>query len=296
MDFSNFMYYIRSGVNDAKHNSAMSVSSIVIVIAGMCILGIYSVISMNVSYISAQLCDQYSVTAYIEKGTPEDRGEEIRQEISEINGVKSVEYITEVEALEQCREMFGENADFLDGLTDDNPLRGSMVVTINDITKSQTVSEQVEKVIDVVWVKDDSELADKLVASTAFIRHASLLALLIFLGIALFIISNTIRITILAKQNDIHTMRYLGATNKFIIIPFVIEGIIIGLIGAVIAYIITVGCYAYISGKLLGFMNDMIHIYGAGSVALPLLAEYVLSGIVIGGLSSVFSLVKYMRV
>ena len=296
MDFSNFMYYFKTGVNDAKHNSAMSISSIVIVIAGLCVLGIYSIISMNVSYISAQMYNQYSITAYIQKGTPEDRGEEIRQEISNISGVKSVEYVTESEALKQCRDMFGENAEFLDGLEEDNPLRGSMVISLNDITNTDKIVEQVQNITDIVWVKNDKNLANQLVSSTSFVRHASLIALLIFFGIALFIISNTIRITIVAKKNDIHTMRYLGATNKFIIIPFVVEGMIIGIIGAVIAYIITVGCYVCLSGRLAGIMGDMVKICGTGSIIFPLLAEYVLAGIFIGGFSSVFSLVKYMRV
>lgn len=296
MDFSNFMYYLKSGINDAKYNSAMSISSIIIVIAGLCVLGIYTIISMNVSYISAQLYNQYSITAYIEKGTPEDRGEEIRQEISGISGVKSVEYVTESEALEQCRDMFGESAEFLKGIEEDNPLRGSMIIFLNDITNSDKIAEQAQNVIDVVWVKNDRSLANQLVSSTSFVRHASLIALLIFFGIALFIISNTIRITILAKENDIHTMRYLGATNKFIIIPFVIEGIIIGIIGAVIAYIITIGCYAYLSGRIAGIMGDMVNICSTGAMIIPLFVECILAGTFIGGLSSAFSLLKYMKV
>ena len=296
MDFSNIIYYIKSGINDARYNSAMSISSIIIVIAGMCVLGVYSLLSMNVTYLSKQLCEQYTITAYIEKGTPDDRAEEIREEIAGIDGINKVVFISETEALKECKEMFGENAEFLDGLDEDNPLRGSMVITIDNISDSAKISEKVEKVIDVVWVKDDSTLADKLVASTAMVRRASLILLIVFLAIALFIISNTVRITILARQNDIHTMRYLGATNRFIVMPFVVEGIIIGVVGSIIAYALTMCCYTYISVRILGFMNDMLHIYHASSVAVQLFVEYVLSGIVIGGLSSVFPLIKYMRI
>ncbi len=296
MDLSNITYYIKTGINDARINSAMSVSAIIVVIAGICVFGIYSLVSANISYISEQLCNQFSITAYIEKGTPEDRAGEIKNEISSINGVSSVEYVSEAQALEECREMFGDDAGFLEGLDEDNPLRGSMVITMNNISNSANIAKEVEKVTDVVWVKDDSGLADRLTASTAFARHGMLVLMAVFFAISLFIIANTIRITILAKQNDIHTMRYLGATNRFIVIPFVAEGVILGIIGAVIAYIVTILCYAYISSKLLGFLGDTVMIYGALEAALPLAVEYVVSGILIGGLSSAFPLVKYMKV
>lgn len=296
MDFSNIAYYIKSGAKDAKHNSAMSLSSVIVVIAGLCVFGVYTLLSMNISYITTQLCSRYSITAYIEKGTPEDRGEEIRGEISDIDGVKSVEYVTESEALEQCREMFGDNAGFLDGLEEDNPLRGSMIITINDIAESEAIAKKTEQVTDVVWVRDDSELADKLISSTAFVRHISVILLIIFFGLSLFIISNTVRITILAKQNDIHTMRYLGATGQFIIIPFIAEGVIIGITGAAAAYIATMGGYAYLSSKLISFMDGVVMIYKASSAALPILAEYLFAGVSIGALSSVFPLVKYVKV
>lgn len=296
MDFSNFMYYIKSGINDARHNSAMSISSVIIVIAGMCVLGVYSLISMNVNYLSRQICEKYTITAYIEKGTPEDRAEEIRTEICGIDGVKNVVFVSETEALEDCKETFGESSDFLNGLEDDNPLRGSMIITMDNITSSAAIAESVEKVIDVVWVKDDSELADRITASSVMVERISLILLVVFLAIAVFIISSTVRITILARRNDIHTMRYLGATNRFIAVPFAVEGIIIGIVGAVVAYLLTMVCYNFLSVRILSFMKGMLHIYHTSSVAFRLLAEYLLSGFIIGGLSSVFPLVKYMKV
>lgn len=296
MNLSNIIYYIKTGINDAKHNSAMSVSAIIIVIAGLCVLGIYSIFSTNISYISAQLCSRYTVTAYIEKGVPEERTAEIQQEIKNIDGVKEVEYISEHDALIECREMFGDEAGFLDGLDEENPLRASMIITVKDISQSDNIAETAGEITDVAWVKEDSGLADKLVSSTSFARKGSVILMAVFFLISLFIIASTIRITILAKQNDIHTMRYLGATNRFIVIPFVIEGIIIGIIGAVIAYCITLPCYAYVASKLIAFIGDTIRIYRASDMIFILAAEYIVSGVIIGGLSAVFPLVKYMKV
>ncbi len=296
MDLSNILYYIKTGVNDARNNSAMSISAVIIVIAGLCVFGIYSLVSVNISYIGEQLCNQYSITAYMEKGTPEDRAEEIREEIQAIDGVKSTEYVSEAQALEECREMFGNDSDFLDGLDEDNPLRSSIIITINSLSESSEVAKEAERVTDVAWVKDDSALANRLEDSTVAVRGGMLVLMTVFFAISLFIIANTIRITILAKQNDIHTMRYLGATNRFIIIPFVAEGIIIGIIGAFIAYITTIILYGYISSGFSGLMGDAVRIYRVGEVAIMLGAEYLLSGIMIGGLSSAFPLVKYMKV
>lgn len=296
MDLSNIIYYIKSGINDARHNSAMAVSSIIIVISGLCILGIYSLMSMNISYIGDQLCSKYTITAYIEKGVTEERAEEIKNEIKSKAGVRDVTYESEAQALENCRQMFSDKADFLTGLDADNPLRASMIISINNISESQKVSEEVSGVQDIAWVKDDSNIAGKLTSSTAVIRRSALVLFVIFLGIALFIIANTIRITILARQEDIHTMRYLGATNKFIVMPFIFEGITIGFLGAVIAYIAVMSGYVYASGKLTAFINGMINIYSVSDVALKILVECIGSGIIIGGLSTIIPLMKHIRV
>lgn len=297
MDLTNLTYYIKSGINDARYNGAMTVSSIIIVIACLCVFGIYSVFSSNISYISSQISEDFTVTAYIEKGTPSDRAEAIKTEIENVDGVKSVKYVSESEALEKCKEMFGEESEFLNGLEGDkNPLRGSMVVTLNNISASTEISKSIENVIDVVWVKDDSDLAERIVNSTATIRMITMAMFVIFLGISVFIIANTIRITIIARKNDIYTMRYLGATNKFIIIPFVIEGIIIGLIGAIISYFVTVIFYNIIYGQIDVFLSGSIKIYGTLNIAISLIGQYIAAGVFIGGLSSVFPLVKYMRV
>lgn len=296
MDISNLGYYIKSGMNDLRQNSAMTVSAIIIVIAGICILGIYSLVSTNINYISSQLCGQYSLTAYLEKGTPSDRAEAMMNEIKEFDSVKTVEYISEEEALEDCREMFGDDSGFLNGLEEDNPLRGSLVITLEDLSKTDQVAASTGEVTDVAWVKNDSDLADRLESASVFMRRVSLLLFAVFFGIALFIIANTIRITIIAKQNDIHTMRYLGATNKFIAMPFVAEGILIGIVGAVAAYILTMTGYAYLYARLDPFFSSMIRIYSLSHVMIPILAQYLLSGIILGGLSSVFPLIKYVKV
>lgn len=296
MDLSNIGYYIKSGLNDLRRNSAMTVSSVIIVIAGICILGIYSLISTNINYISTQLCGQYSLTAYLEKGTPSDRVEAMTDEVKGIDGVASVEYISEEQALESCKEMFGDDSGFLDGLEEDNPLRGSLLINLDDISKGDEVAAKTEEVTDVAWVKNDSELADRLTESTAFMRRISFILFAVFLVIAVFIIANTIRMTIIARQEDIRTMRYLGAANRFIAMPFVAEGILIGIAGAAAAYMLTMLGYAYLYAKLTPFLGDMIRIYSPGAVTFRILIQYLLAGIFLGGGSSVFPLVKYVKV
>lgn len=296
MDFSNIPYYIKSGIKDALHNRAMTLSSIIITIIGLCVLGAYLIISMNVNYLTQQVYSQYVITAYIEKEVPSERIEEMCKEMKKIEGIKSINVVTEAQALEDCKEMFGEDSDFLEGLESNNPLRGSLELTIDDIAQSESISEKVQKITDVAWVKSNRDIASKLTASTSLVRKGSVILMLIFFAASLFIISNTIKITIIARQQDIYTMRYLGAINRFIAIPFVVEGIVIGIVGAVISYVLISGGYIFVSHYLNNFLGEVFQLYQYSNIGLALFAEILLSGLIMGALSSVIPLSKYMKV
>lgn len=295
MDFSNVPYYIKSGIKDALHNRSMTLSSIIITILGLCVLGVYLIISMNVNYLTQQVYSQYVITAYIEKDVPSERIEEIRKEIEKIDGIKNINVVSEAQALKDCKKMFGEDADFLSGLENNNPLRGSLELTIDDIAQSEAISEKVEKITDVAWVKSNRDIVSKLTASTSLVRKGSIIFMLIFFAASLFIISNTIKITIIARRQDIFTMRYLGAINRFIAIPFIVEGIVIGMVGAVISYILISGGYIFVSYYLNNFMGEVFKLYQYGNIGLILFSEIFLSGVIMGALSSVFPLSRYMK-
>lgn len=290
---------ILSFINDAWEglwfNRNVVISSVIIVMSSLCLFGAYISFSCNVNYISDQFRSQYAVCAYLEKGTPDERIDEIRKEIEKIDNIGEIEFISENDALNKCKEMFGEENDFLSGLEEDNPLRASFEIRMKDISKADKVAKELKKIIDVSWVKNNQEMVSKIVDITAELRNGSFVLMIIFAVISLFIISNTIKISVSSRKDDIYTMRYIGATNDYIICPFIIEGIIIGLIGAVIGLFCVIAGYTYCSYAISGYVDAIVKIYKTHEILLKLILSSVVFGLFIGMVGSAYSVKRYIK-
>ena len=295
IEFSNILYFIKSGLEGAKFNSAMTAASLIIMVAGLCIFGIYSVISDNINFLGMQISAGYSVSAFLEKGTPPERAYEIQEEIKQNNAVKDVSYTSEEEALAKCREMFGKSADFLVGLEEENPLRSSLEITMYDISDSQKTAEMAEGITDVARVKNDVASVEKIRHFTGELQKYSLILTGIFVLLDIFIISNTIRITIISRKNEIYIMRYLGASNSFIKMPFAAEGLTIGFAGAVFSSIIVLSGYALVCAGIGGHIGEGMRLYYPGEIALDLCLKFAVIGLGMGIISTIIPMVKYLK-
>lgn len=287
--------FINDAIEGLWFNRNVVISSIVIVMSSLCLFGSYVSFSSNINYISNQFKSQYAVCAYLEKGTPNERIRDIEKEIKAIKNIAEINFISEADALEECREMFGTDYDFLNGLEEDNPLRASFEITLKDISKANTVAEQLEKIIDISWVKNNQDFVSQIMDITSALENGSFVLTILFAVISLFIISNTIKISISARKDDIYTMRYVGATNDYIVVPFVIEGIIIGLLGALIGFICVVVAYVYCSNILSGYIENIVQIYKTHQIIVRLFVSCVFFGLFIGIAGSVYSVKKYIK-
>ena len=191
--------------------------------------------------------------------------------------------------------MFGTDYDFLNGLEEDNPLRASFEITLKDISKSNVVSDELSKIIDVSWVKNNQDFVSKIMDITSGLKNGSFVLMIVFAIILIFIISNTIKISVSARKDDIYTMRYVGATNDYIAIPFVIEGVIIGLLGALVGFICVIIGYAYCSHMVGGYVENIVQIYKTHQIFLRLFVSCMLFGLFIGASGSVYSVKKYIK-
>lgn len=290
-----YISFINDAIEGLWFNRNVVISTIIIVVSSLCLFGTYIAFSSNVSYISNQFRDQYAVSAYLEKGTPEERVIEIQDEINKLNNIATVKFISETDALTECKKMFGEDYDFLNGLEEDNPLRASFEITLKDISKASVTSDELSKIIDVSWVKNNQDLVTQILEVTNALKRGSMLLMLVFAIISIFIISNTIKISVSSRKDDILTMRYVGATNEYIICPFVIEGIIIGLMGAVIGFICVSLGYAYCSGAVMKYTAGIVNVYRTHEIILKLLVLSIIFGIFIGTTGSIYSVKRYIK-
>ena len=289
-------YFCEEGAKGFWVNGLMSVASVFIVVASLLILGIYLAFSLNINYIGQQFESQYEIRAFIESGTGPERVEEIKNEIGKIASVKSVEVISAQKALEDYREELGDQARILDGLEDDNPLRDSVKITLTDLNAASAVAKKAEAINDVAWVKNSKDVMQNMLKLTSSIRHGSMILMILLSIVAVFIISNAIRMTVFARRRDIGIAKFLGATDWFIRWPFIVEGIIIGIVGAVIALALVIPGYSYIYSSLNSLAGNAVKFYTTKVIVKEIAVWFFGIGALLGAFGSGISLGRYLRV
>lgn len=296
---SNFKYFVSEGCKSYTKNKLMTLSSTIIVVACLIVFGLYLLFSMNINSVAEQLKSECEIRVWIEDtvepGSPEM--EKLHNSILAINNVDDADFCSNDEALEDYRKELGENATVLDGLGDDNPIRDSYKIKLKDLSLSERTADKIKKLEGVADVNDNQSSANKLVDVTNVIKTISFW-FMIFLGaLAVFIISNTIKITLFARRREINIMKYLGATNSFISWPYIVEGIIIGFVGALISLVIMLFGYNYfVSMDVTLFEAMNIQFCSMSDVLLPLVAWFVGIGVLLGALGSAVSIRRHLKV
>lgn len=296
MKLRNFQYFLKEGFRSFWVNGLMSAASVIIVMASLLLFGVYIIFSMNINYIGNQLLEQYEIQVFLSDDCTLERADEIGNEIRAIEHVTGAEYLPKDEALADYREKLGDSGSMLDGLENDNPLPDSFKITLDDLSNSKTVVEQIKKIRNVDNINNNKEAMDKLTKISSVLKHASMALVILLSIISVFIISNTIRITLYARRRDINIMKYLGATNRFISSPFVIEGVIIGLIGAIIAMIIVLPVYNYFIGHSGNIFATTIKLYKTNEIFLSLTAWFGGIGVALGAVGSAISIRRHLNV
>lgn len=296
---SNFKYFVSEGCKSYTKNTLMTLSSTIIVVACLIVFGLYLLFSMNINAFAEQMKSECEIRVYIDENIDPESVEmaEIESKINEINNVYKVEFYSNEEALEELKADLGENAYVMEGFGDDNPLRDSYKIRLKDLSESEKTAEKLEKIDGIAKVNDNQSSANKLVSFTNIIKNISFW-FMIFLGaLAIFIISNTIKITLFARRRDINIMKYLGATNSFISWPYIIEGIIIGLVGSLIAMAIMLFAYnCFVSMDITLFEAMDIQFCSVSEVVVPLVLWFAGIGVLLGAIGSAVSIRRHLKV
>ncbi|MBT9157427.1 MAG: Cell division protein FtsX [Firmicutes bacterium] len=229
-----FGYFFESAGKSLLRNSWMTLASISTVAVSLLVLGIFLVVAANINAVAANVEGQLQVTAHLATLSAAERGR-LEAEIKAIPGVTDVRFVPQSEAWQRLLEWYGDNQDFLAGWEEENPLRDSFEIRadvshrVPEVAAAVTVLAGVEEVL---WGR---EIVEQLLAITRMMRLVGIGLMVALALAALFIIANTIRMAIFARRREIGIMRYIGATNWFIRWPFVIEGLVLGLLGGMMA-------------------------------------------------------------
>ncbi len=296
---SNFKYFVSEGCKSYTQNAIMSISSTIIVVASLVVFGIYLLFSMNINYIAEQIKEDCEIRVWIDESIEpgSTQMQDIENQIKSIYNVKEIAFHSNEQAFTEWKEELGEDAVFFEGLDDDNPLRDSYEISLIDLELAENTSKKIEKIKGVASVNDNQTSVNKLINITKIIKNISFWFMMFLCALAIFIISNTIKITLFARRRNINIMKYIGATNSFISWPYIVEGIVIGIVGALISIMFVVLGYTYFVSMdftLLEAMN--IQFCAVGDVILALCIWFLSIGILLGAVGSAVSIRRHLNV
>ncbi len=291
----NTNYLTKMGIHNMIANRSMSISSVSVLTACLLLVGLSAIILLNVSTLVKDFEKQNVVVAFVKEGIEDSAVAKVGTDLQIIPDVIGVEFVSKEEGYAQQLEEFGVEEGLFDGIIE-NPLPHSYRISVGNLENFSNTLALIEQVDNVDTVRESQELVNQISTLQSSITAICIVLGIVMAVVSMFIISNTIRITMTSRKIDIQVMKSVGATNTFICWPFMIEGIFIGLISGVVALIITI-----IVERFEGMsLQALLSMFGSQAVSLfdylPLLIIcYLVSGIVIGSIGSVVSIRKYLK-
>ncbi|WP_027622485.1 permease-like cell division protein FtsX [Acetivibrio clariflavus] len=287
-------YIFKEGLINAYRNKLMSLASVSVVTASMIVLGLFLIISINLKYNIQKLEQQPQMQVYCDPELDDQQIRTIEQTIKSDARVKKYTYVSKKEAFEKMKEMLGEDQDVLEGLGDDF-MPVSFIIELNNLKEAKDVVESFKLIEGVSSVRYSQERIDILIKIATWVQVGNIVLTIILLAVAMFIISNTIKLTVFARRKEINIMKYIGATDWFIRWPFIVEGVVIGLMGAAIGFLAVSIIYALFSSKISEGIN-IISLVSLRELQFVVIYTFALVGIGIGSLGSAVSIRKYLHV
>lgn len=289
-------YLIKEGYNNLNKHGSKTISTMLIICATMLILGIFIIILQNVNQNVQTLRLEQGLQAFIEDKSTDEDVAYMEDQIKLIDGVSQVQYMSKSEAYEDAKQQFKDQDYFLDGLEGLDIFPASFIVKFTNIEEADTIKAAVEKIDGVYKVKYNADTIEAVISISKVANYFLFGVGVVLLVVSVFIISNTIKLAVYSNKREIFIMRYIGATNSFIVKPFIVEGAIMGIVSALISFIVISIVYVYIyvalnSSYALGVFKFIPY----STIWYQILIAYILLGIFIGVFGSAISLKKYLK-
>ena len=305
MKYSVLGYFIGEGFSNVFKNKKSTGASLMIMCATMIIFGIFLILGENINHIVKEVEGSQGIQVFLNADATDEQVKELGEKIRniEVNGTKAVNTVvhkTKEDASNTMKERFKEKQDLLSTFEGDNNIFSeSYVVTLTDLNLSQDVQDQISKFENVKKITSKDQTVTTLINLANGIKIVTGVILLLLIFISVFIIANTIKLTVHARRKEISIMKYVGATNNFIRWPFIVEGMIIGIMASAISIVIVGIVYNIIADNLVNsqFMKLInMSLVSFGDMFNSIIITYMLLGIGIGAFGSIISMRKYLKV
>lgn len=292
------IFTLKEALKGLWRNRLMSIASVTSVAATLIILGVIFALVVNINAISNSAKDQFdTIQIYIKEDVTTEGVQGLVKSIEAIKGVESTLFESKSDALEKMKLSWKDNAYLLEGL-EENPLPSSIIVSLKDIYYAESVLKSIEGLNGIEDIKSYQKVVDKLLKITELIRKSGMIIIFVLIAISTFIIHNTIKLAVNTRQKEITIMKYVGATNWFIRWPFLVEGMILGLIGAALSVGVIRFFYEYVYNLFTSEFYALASTYFIVPSALikDTVFLFVIIGVGIGSLGSIWSMRKHLKV
>ncbi|MBR4087572.1 MAG: permease-like cell division protein FtsX [Clostridia bacterium] len=293
------MYFLQSAFNSIKKNYLMTFASIFVLIACMLIIGSAYLCSANITAFVEKLGDENEIVAYIDEETDEEDLANLQEEVESVSEhIIDVRFVTNDEALEEYRNQFGEEGAYLSWFYgDENPLRDEFRIRVdkNHLDEFGAISAKIYAIEGIANISDSQDVVDMLLSLKKVLDVLSFWIMLILAIVSWFIVSNTIKLAMYSRRHEINIMKYVGATNAFIRTPFILEGVIIGVLAAGVSFAMQWVVYVYLLQPLVSGLS-FITTVPFSSMAIMIAVIFCGIGLFVGFVASAFSINKYLKV
>ncbi|WP_346889973.1 permease-like cell division protein FtsX [Clostridium sp. UBA1056] len=297
MKFDSLKYSIKEAFKSIKRNKTLSISSIATVTATLFILGVITLGIANVDKVVTQLGSMVEAKIYLKDNISDNDKNAIEGKIKAVEGINTITFQSKEEALKDVQKQLNdESGQLSSGFEERNPFPASFTVNVKEPPVVDEVVSSVKDMSGIEEIKDARALISKITKITDSVKIAAIVAFVVFIMISLFLIGNTIKITVFTRKREIGIMKYVGATDWFIRWPFIIEGVVLGIIGAFISVLALGTIYAIMisnlsTDALLGF--NLVEISYIWKVVIWELSG---CGVFIGAIGSILSMRKFLKV
>ncbi len=286
---------IREGFRSIKTHGLMSFATVTIIMACLIIMGSVALLSLNINYLIKDLEKQNEVVAFVDDEIEdEEEAKAIGSQILAVGNISAADFVSRSEAMQNYMSKYDKS--LMEGI-DETVFRHRFIIHLNDIEKLAQTKEALEGVPGIARVRAHQEYADTFVKIRNIVSGVALVLMAILVFVSMFIMSNTIKLATFSRREEIAIMKMVGASNGFIRLPFVVEGLVLGLLGGGLGFLAQWGLYNLVTRSLMeSITGDILEVVPFLSIAPLILAVYLGIGVVIGVFGGVNAIKNYLKV
>ena len=297
MKTNRFFYLIKEGMKSIFTHGFMSFACVLVIVACLLIMGVFSILTYVVDENIERLEQQNEILAFVDEDLSEEEAREIGTRLEAVENVKSMEFVTRREAMDNFVSQYSEeDAEMFSDLTP-TVFRNRYVVYLNDLALLERTDEMINEVNGIAETSAATEISRGIIALRNVVSIVSAILIVVLFVVSVFIMQNTIKLATFSRREEIAIMKMVGANNSFIRCPFIVEGLILGLLGGAIAFFAQWGIYTFVVGKIMtGLMAGILVIPPFRMLMYPVLFIYLVIGFVVGTFGSMIAIRNYLKV